>query len=385
MGGKGRGGFCLTFTKTSSILHGKWYTIKIMDESIPGLSLELTEAIVDTLREPIVILDKNLRVVVGSRAFYDKFDVDYRKIHGKEFSKLGNGEWNIPALISLLTQVIPGNTKVEGYEVVRTFERLGLRVMILNARSIKLNNKHQNIFISITDITEQRTTQRDKENLMLQKDTLLKEMRHRIANSLQLIVSIILLKAGSVKSEESRAHLEDAHDRILSIATVQRNLDPTSEGSLVVVLDYLRTLCESIAKSMIGGRKPITLNVTGSGGTVTPDEAIGLGLITTELVMNSLKHAFPNGEGQITVTYESKINTPNWKLSISDDGIGLSTTAARVQGLGTNIIESLANQLNAEVSRISTAHGTVVSISHPRTVPNSDKKIPRKEAILAVL
>ncbi len=306
-----------------------------------------------------------------------------KKIHGKEFSKLGNGEWNIPALISLLTQVIPEKTKVEGYEVAHTFERLGLRILILNARSIKLNNKHQDIFISITDITEQRKTERDKENLMLQKDTLLQEMRHRIANSLQLIASIILLKAGSVKSEESKAHLEDAHDRILSIATVQRNLDPTSEGSLVLVLDYLRTLCESLAKSMIGGRKPITLKVTGGGGTVTPDEAIGLGLITTELVMNALKHAFPSGEGQITVTYESKI--PSWKLSIGDDGVGLRATSARGEGLGTSIVESLANQLNAEVNRISTARGTVISISHPREVPASHKKTPHKGAIPAVL
>jgi chemotaxis protein methyltransferase CheR len=347
-----------------------------------SLASGLAEVIVDTLREPIVILDKNLRVVVGSRAFYDTFNVDYKKIHGKEFSKLGNGEWNIPALISLLAQVIPEKTKVEGYEVVHTFERLGLRVMILNARSIKLNNKHDDIFISITDITEQRKTQRDKENLMLQKDTLLKEMRHRIANSLQLIASIILLKAGSVKSEESRAHLEDAHDRIISIATVQRNLDPTSEGSLVKVLDYLRTLCESLAKSMIGGRKPITLKVTGGGGMVTPDEAIGLGLITTELVMNALKHAFPKGEGQITVTYESAKD--RWKLSIGDDGVGLKATAARAEGLGTSIVESLANQLDAQVNRVSTERGTVVSISHPRTAPTSDTKTLRKGAIPAV-
>jgi chemotaxis protein methyltransferase CheR len=331
-----------------------------------GLDPVLTEAIVDTLSEPIVILDKNLRVVVGNRAFYNTFSANYQKIHGKEFSKLGSGEWNIPALTSLLAQVIPEKTKVEGYEVIHTFEKLGLRVMILNARLIRLNDKQQDIFVSITDITERRKTERDKENLMLQKDTLLKEMRHRIANSLQLIASVILLKAGSVKSEESRAHLEDAHDRILSIATVQRNLDPTGEGSLVLVVDYLRTLCESIAKSMIGGRKPITLKVTGGDGSVTPDEAIGLGLITTELVMNSLKHAFSGGEGQITVTYESK--KPAWKLSIGDDGVGLSATAARGEGLGTSIIESLANQLDADVSRVSTDRGTVVSISHPRPI-----------------
>lgn len=329
-----------------------------------GLSPKLTSAIVDTLREPIVILDSALRVVVGNRAFYDTFGVDYGKVHGKKFAELGSGEWNIPALVSLLAQIIPENTKVEGYEVVHAFERLGLRVMILNARSIQLNARRQDIFVSVTDITEERRTQRDKENLMLQKDTLLKEMRHRIANSLQLIASIILLKAGSVKSEESKAHLEDAHDRILSIATVQRNLDPTSEGSLVPVVDYLRTLCESLARSMIGGRKLITLKVTGGSGTVTPDEAIGLGLITTELVMNALKHAFPEGEGQITVTYESKAGT--WKLSIGDDGVGLKATASRGEGLGTSIIESLANQLNAKIDRVSTERGTVVSVTYPR-------------------
>ena len=241
-----------------------------MDKPTEGLGSELTLAIIDTLREPIVILDKNLRVVVGSRAFYHRFGVDYHKIQGKEFSKLGNGEWDIPALISLLAQVIPEKTKVEGYEVVHTFERLGLRVMILNARSIQLNTKRHDIFISITDITDERKAERDKENLMLQKDTLLKEMRHRIANSLQLIASIILLKAGSVKSEESKAHLEDAHDRIISIATVQRNLDPTAEGSLVRVIDYLRTLCESLTKSMIGGRKPITIKVTGGAAVQLP-------------------------------------------------------------------------------------------------------------------
>lgn len=79
--------------------------------------------------------------------------------------------------------------------------------------------------------------------------------------------------------------------------------------------------------------------------------------------MNALKHAFPKGEGQITVTYESK--EKQWKLSIGDDGVGLSAThMADREGLGTSIVESLANQLNAEVHRESTTRGTVVSITH---------------------
>ena len=81
--------------------------------------------------------------------------------------------------------------------------------------------------------------------------------------------------------------------------------------------------------------------------------------------MNALKHAFPKGEGQITVTYESK--GTNWKLSIGDDGIGLSATdMVNREGLGTSIVESLATQLNADVRRKSTSRGTVVSVIHPR-------------------
>lgn len=330
----------------------------------------MLEAILGALREPVVILDADLRVIVANRAFYDTFDVKYEQVQGKSFSSLGSGEWNTPALRSLLEQIIPEKTAIEGYEVEHLFKKLGRRTMIINAHAITSGPNRESVFVSVSDVTQQRKTQSEKERLMLQKDTLLKEMRHRIANSLQLIASIILLKAGSVKSEESREHLEDAHDRILSIATVQRNLEPTSEGSLVPVVDYLRILCASLAKSMIGGRKPITIKVTGGKGAVTPDEAIGLGLITTELVMNSLKHAFPSGEGQITVTYES--GPTEWKLSIGDDGIGLSATdMANREGLGTSIVESLASQLEGRIDRDSSSRGTVVSVTHSRKTDSS--------------
>ena len=331
--------------------------------SVQGLDSELTQAIIGTLREPIIILDEDLRVIVASRAFYDTFEVQYKEVKGKKMYELGNGEWDIPALRVFLEKIIPEKTAVEGYEVEHDFERLGARIMIINARQIRFDNSRRNIFLSISDVTEQRKMQEEKEKLMALKDTLLKEMRHRIANSLQLIASIILLKAGTVKSEESRLHLEDAHDRILSIATVQRNLDPTGEDSRVPVAAYLTTLCESVAKTMIGGRKPISIRVSGDSGTVNSDDAIALGLITTELVINSLKHAFPKGVGNVTVTYDS---TPaSWELCIADDGIGLSaTTMANKEGLGTSIVESLASQLNAEISRVSSPKGTRISFTH---------------------
>jgi len=321
----------------------------------------LTRAIIDTIREPLIVLDKDLRVIAASRSFYNKFVQTYENTQGKMFYDLGNGQWNIPALRTLLEQVIPEQTTVEGYEVAHNFPSLGMRVMLVNAREVRYTDGERKLLLSIQDVTGQRAIEGHKANLMHQKDTLLKEMRHRIANSLQLIASIILLKADSVQSEESRLHLEDAHDRILSIATVQRNLDPTGDDSEVPIVAYLTTLCESIARSMIGGRKPISLKVSGGGGTVLPDEAIGLGLLTTELVINALKHAFPSGEGQVTINYTA--TGPDWKLSVTDDGVGMSITDAHKEGLGTSIVDSLSRQLGASVSRTSSPSGTTVAIS----------------------
>lgn len=195
-------------------------------------------------------------------------------------------------------------------------------------------------------------------------------MRHRIANSLQLIASILILKAGMVKSEETRFHLEDAHGRIMTVATVQELLDPSAlEGGKVEVGKYLESLCQSLGKSMIGGRKPITLEVKSTKGSATPEEAISLGLMTTELVINCLKHAFPNDrKGKVLVSYSSK--GKKWVLSIEDNGIGHTGSNGTMQnptaGLGTGIVSALAKQMKAEVQTKSGKRGTKISISRIR-------------------
>lgn len=241
---------------------------------------------------------------------------------------------------------------------------LGSSTLLFNAKELRSVRGERRLLVTIDDVSERREKDAERASLMHQKDILLKEMRHRIANSLQLIASVILLKAETVQSDESRRHLEDAHDRILSIATIQRNLEPTGEDHLVPVVEYLRTLCASLAKSMIGGRKPIALTVTGDDSTLVPDDAISIGLITTELVMNSLKHAFPRGEGEVKIRFTSK--GTSWKLSIADNGVGLAASSTPgTEGLGTNIVDSIAKQLKAIVERKSSRKGTTITILHP--------------------
>jgi two-component sensor histidine kinase len=121
---------------------------------------------------------------------------------------------------------------------------------------------------------------------------LLQEIQHRVVNSLQIIASIILMKARTVQSEETRLHLQDAHSRVMSIAAVQEHLRYSGSIGPVEVTPYLSKLCESLAASMIGDIRPISLKVCGNGGSANSRDAECLGLIVTELVMNALKHAF---------------------------------------------------------------------------------------------
>ena len=91
----------------------------------------LEEAIVDTVREPLVVLDDALRVVVASRSFYRAFAVTPQDTEGRLFYELGNGQWDIPALRELLTAVIPHHTTIEEFEVEHDFPIIGRRTMLL--------------------------------------------------------------------------------------------------------------------------------------------------------------------------------------------------------------------------------------------------------------
>jgi two-component sensor histidine kinase len=330
------------------------------------------EAIVATVREPLVVLDQDLRVVAASRAFYRTFKVNPGETEGRLLYELGNGGWDIPMLRSLLEQILPehGATaagEIEAYQVEHDFPDIGQRTMLLNARKVFYEaDSRMNILLGIEDITEKRILEREKDELLRQKDVLLDELRHRVANSLQIIASIIMMKARTVESEETRRHLQDAHQRVMSVAAVQDHLHASIPGVLVELGPYLSKLCEALSQSMIGDNRSISLKVHGEGGSASCRDAESLGLIVTELVINSLKHAFNDDtkDGQITVAFD--VAGTDWKLSISDNGTGKpdGVFAQPKTGLGTGIVNALAKQLDAQVVTLSGRQGTTVSVTH---------------------
>jgi two-component sensor histidine kinase len=324
----------------------------------------LTRAIIDTIHEPLIVLDEDLRIIVAGLSFYKKFNLTHENTVDTLFYDLGNGQWNVPALRTLLEKVIPEHSIVTDYEVEHNFPHLGLRTMLINAREIRDEQGKKKMLLSIFDVTERRALEIEREDLLQQKDLLLKEMQHRVANSLQLIASVLTLKAATVDSEEIRFHLEDAHERIISMAVVQQQLDPVYKGDDVPVAAYLKALCKSLSRSMVGDRKPIIIEVSAQSGSVSSDVAVSFGLITTELVINAIKHAFPNErQGVITVTYEA--GESGWALSVGDNGVGHTEAIGGDRpGLGTSIIGALANQLHATIRNESSVQGLKVSLLH---------------------
>jgi two-component sensor histidine kinase len=326
----------------------------------------LAQAIVDTVREPLIVLDKDLRAIAASRSFYIKFKTNPDETRGRHFCELGGGEWGSPALRLLLERIIPDQGTMDDYQVEHEFPNIGKRLLLLNARIVRYEKAHKNILLSIEDITSRRDLEREKDELLRQKDVLLNEIEHRVSNSLQIIASIIMLKAKSVDSEETRRHLRDAHNRVVSVAAVQRHLHASAALGSMEMQPYLSQLCEALAHSMIGEDQSISLKVLGKGGLATCRDAESLGLIVTELVINSLKHAFnaDTKDGQIRVGYQ--VVGTDWKLSVADNGVGKpdGVFAQPKSGLGTGIVKALAKQLDSQVVTSSGPKGTTVSVTH---------------------
>lgn len=203
--------------------------------------------------------------------------------------------------------------------------------------------------------------------LLQHKDTLLREVHHRVGNSLQIIASILAIDARKVHSDEARRHLEITHRRIMAVAAMQQQLQTMREGDEFELAAYLHQLCKNLTSSVVGDSTRIALDVRADVGTVSCAMAVNLGLIVTELVINALKHAFIADAitGRIVVTY--RIEGRGWKLTVSDNGVGkpIGDEFRATTGMGTGIVAALVRQLDAriETSTGPKGYGTLISIT----------------------
>src|SRR5436190_3040949 len=117
--------------------------------------------IVDTVREPLLILDSTLRVRSANRAFYQTFHVSAEETENRLIYELGNGQWDIPDLRTLLEDVVPKSSVFNDFELVHTFPVIGRRVMLLNARKLKAGNHGELLLLAMEDVTERRRAEEE--------------------------------------------------------------------------------------------------------------------------------------------------------------------------------------------------------------------------------
>ena len=327
----------------------------------PEAATSLGLAVVLASSTPLVLLDGEFVVRAASGTFCAAFGLDPEAVTGNELFAVGAGEWDLPQLRSLLSATLSGKAAIAAYDLDLVYATQ-VRHLILNAQRLDYTDvdaDHVRLLLAVSDVTSARLAERHKDDLVREKQTLLQELQHRVANSLQIIASVLIQSARKVQSEEARTSLNDAHHRVMSIATLQRQL-AASERDAVALRPYFTDLCNTIGASMITDSARIRITPTIDDAVVSSDISVSLGLIVTELIINALKHAFPETAkgGNIAVNYASDGSA--WTLTIGDDGVG--QPANKVPGLGTGIVEALAKQLKARVEISDARPGMLVSI-----------------------
>jgi len=334
-------------------------------------------ALIDASQLPLLLFDGQGRVVHASASFHRDFGVPSNGTSGRTLSEIAGGGWNIPELATILKNALATGPQGGDFETDLTRADMRPRRLQVNVQTVvQGDDQDTRVLMAITDVTRARDAERlnitlllEKDDLLRQRSNLLDEMQHRIANSLQIIASILLLKARAVKSEESRQHLQDAHHRVMSLAAVQQHLQ-SSLGD-VDVGPYLTKLCESLAASMIREERNLVLEVVAEDAVISSREAVSLGLVVTELVINALKHAFPHGRGgAIAVRYW--VEADGWAMSIGDNGVGMPADAPTTKaGLGTSIVQGLAQQLRATIAYVDAEPGLRVDLRMVRPQPSA--------------
>jgi two-component sensor histidine kinase len=212
--------------------------------------------------------------------------------------------------------------------------------------------------------------------LAAERELLLREVNHRVSNSLQLIASLLQFQSRSA-TPEAKGALIEAHNRVLAVAKVHRSLYTSQNVQSVALNRYIEALAGDIQNAAGEGNGGQDFSVVAEAVDIDPDRAVSVGVLLTELVLNARKHAYPDGIGPVRVKLE-KADQGRALLSVEDDGVGMKNgfQAADTRGLGNIIINAMAQKLGAEIVYDPDHKGTRAIISFD---PAGHAHAPRTE------
>ncbi len=317
--------------------------IKISEDE----AFEYSESIINTVREPLIVLNQDLRVVTASRSFYEVFQVKPKETVGELIYDLGNKQWDIPKLRELLETILPQKATFDNYEVEHDFSNIGRRIMLLNARQIhRVLGKDRIILLAIEDVTERRDIENGLEKAhdelkalsielkraALAKSEFLANMSHELRTPLNSIIGF-----SEVLSDETFGQLNEKQKNYVSnvltsgkhlLLLINQILDmaKVESGKMHLVLSCVSTKSVLYEISMlvedIVSKKHIhmTLKIDDNLPDIEADE-LKLKEILYNLLSNAVKFTPEGGE----IHLHAQKTTSDIEIKISDTGIGIAT------------------------------------------------------------
>ena len=291
------------------------------------------ENIVDTVREPMLVLDRALRVRTASRAFYQTFRVSKEETERQLIHNLGDGQWDIPALRTLLEEVLRTENSFRDFEVVHDFPGLGRRVMLLNARKLwRAGNHSELVLLAIEDVTERKRLEdelvRSNEDMQRFAYVAAHDLRSPLNSALKLCTLAARRLEGTVGAEEAHLlsmsvenleRLRRLMEDILSYSEManapqQRTLVPLEESLRIALLNLEHHINESAAEVTFGSLPEV------------PADRTQMVMVFQNLVGNAIKYRRKNEVPQIRI--EALRDDAFWKMSVSDNGEGFEPAYA---------------------------------------------------------
>lgn len=193
-------------------------------------------------------------------------------------------------------------------------------------------------------------------------ETLLGEVHHRVANSLQMVATFVSMQATHTTDPAARTALDETIVRIQAVNQVHRRLYSSPHGDRIELDEYLTALVGELGSSIASSNEQVTLEIAADPVLVSADHAVSIGVLVSELVTNAAKYAFePGAAGRIEVRLG--VRDGGYALSVADDGCGFDNdTPARGTGLGMRVIKAMARSLRSEVRKAETDRGTTFEL-----------------------
>lgn len=234
-------------------------------------------------------------------------------------------------------------------------------IVLINRRYVRIAKDRNEIALSAAELERRiadRTAELDEAREAAVRDAeriqlLLRDVHHRVGNSLQLVAAFLGLQANSIGTPEARSALNAARERVLAIASAQRRLRLTESGNVVEAEPFVRAMISDLSANL-DEISPVDVSCDVDNLTIPSKDAVSIGIIVNELVTNSLKYAFPKDEtGTVSVSLTTRHEGETFVLEVADNGIGLGGSAEQTAkgGLGTRIVDRLTGALGGEVER----------------------------------